>query len=308
MGKALTMLAALASGRGANHPAAARRCSLQSQTLRYARLNMGATIIRCAACAMLFVTALTAPAFAQDTAADGDECKPACRLGFECVNGECVAEQCKPACRAGFTCIDGECKSACNPPCASNERCTETAQCVRLTRSRPIEHSDEEQSEKPPVKQAPKSDEYKPSATRIYIGPMLFALGNPYGPGLLTDFGATLAFDFSPDESRVFFIGFRTGFVGDSSGVLGAFDLDLGIRPRLVAVGENAFSLVIGGGLGGGFISANGGVGFFHLPARFGVSFDFGGFTLQALVGPALLVGRSALGAVESSVEVGGRF
>jgi hypothetical protein len=258
--------------------------------------------------ALLFAAALTTTAQAQDATTDDAECKPACRLGFECVDGECVAEQCKPACRAGFTCIDGECKSACNPPCASNERCTEAAQCVRLARPRPVEHSDEEQTEKPPVKQAPKGDEYMPSGTRIYIGPMLFGLANPFGSGLLTDFGATLAFDFSPDESRVFFIGFRTGFVGDSSGVLGAFDLDLGIRPRLVAVGENAFALVIGGGLGGGFITANGGVGFFHLPARFGVSFDFGGFTLQALVGPALLVAHSALGAVESSVEIGGRF
>jgi hypothetical protein len=268
---------------------------------------MGSAIKR-AALTFTFAIALTTTVGAQD-AVDEAECKPPCRLGFDCVKGECVAEQCKPACRAGFTCIDGECKSACNPPCGSNERCTDSGECVRLARARPPQRADDDEGhEEKRTQEAPKSDAYKPSATRIYVGPMLFALGNPIGPGLLTDFGATLAFDFHPDDSRVFFVGFRTGFVGDSSGVLGAFDLDLGIRPRLVASGDNAFALVVGGGIGGGFITASGGVGFFHLPARFGVCFDFGGFTLQALVGPALLVARSALGAVESSVEVGGRF
>ena len=43
---------------------------------------------------------------------------------------------CKPACRSGYVCVDGECKSACNPPCASNERCTAKAACVRLSTER----------------------------------------------------------------------------------------------------------------------------------------------------------------------------
>jgi len=37
---------------------------------------------------------------------------------------------CVPACRSGYMCYQGQCVSACNPPCAANERCTENAQCV----------------------------------------------------------------------------------------------------------------------------------------------------------------------------------
>lgn len=39
-------------------------------------------------------------------------------------------EECFPACRAGYLCHEGSCVSACNPPCAGNERCTAEAQCV----------------------------------------------------------------------------------------------------------------------------------------------------------------------------------
>lgn len=38
--------------------------------------------------------------------------------------------QCAPDCRSGYVCEEGQCVSACNPPCASGERCTAEAECV----------------------------------------------------------------------------------------------------------------------------------------------------------------------------------
>jgi len=43
---------------------------------------------------------------------------------------EISAAECRPECRAGYTCIDGACVSACNPPCASDEKCTAERECV----------------------------------------------------------------------------------------------------------------------------------------------------------------------------------
>lgn len=39
-------------------------------------------------------------------------------------------EECLPACRRGYVCVRGECVSACNPPCADGEVCTEERECV----------------------------------------------------------------------------------------------------------------------------------------------------------------------------------
>lgn len=39
------------------------------------------------------------------------------------------AETCQPACRKGYVCVKGACVSACNPPCATGERCTGTGEC-----------------------------------------------------------------------------------------------------------------------------------------------------------------------------------
>ena len=96
-------------------------------------------------------------------------CKPSCRNGFTCREGECIAicdppcpqgahcssqgecvadyvaapvapqpvaprsahpAICQPACRSGFTCIDGECVSACNPPCSANQVCSQGRECI----------------------------------------------------------------------------------------------------------------------------------------------------------------------------------
>lgn len=38
--------------------------------------------------------------------------------------------QCRPSCRTGYVCVDGECVSACNPPCAAEETCTAEGECV----------------------------------------------------------------------------------------------------------------------------------------------------------------------------------
>lgn len=42
-----------------------------------------------------------------------------------------VAEECFPACRNGFFCLQGQCRSACNPPCNPGDQCQEDGQCTR---------------------------------------------------------------------------------------------------------------------------------------------------------------------------------
>lgn len=42
-----------------------------------------------------------------------------------------AAPACAPPCREGFTCLQGKCVSACNPPCAANERCTSDRRCLK---------------------------------------------------------------------------------------------------------------------------------------------------------------------------------
>src|SRR5690349_4017683 len=106
---------------------------------------------------------LAAPgAHAQD---DEKECQPGCRLGFECKEGTCVRAECRPACRKDFVCVDGECKSRCNPPCASNERCTDQAECVRMSSRRPDTETPtvNETPEPKPVEHAGLSEKYRPS-------------------------------------------------------------------------------------------------------------------------------------------------
>lgn len=41
-----------------------------------------------------------------------------------------TTSECVPACRQGFTCVQGACVAGCNPPCAASESCTELGQCV----------------------------------------------------------------------------------------------------------------------------------------------------------------------------------
>ncbi|HXK18678.1 MAG TPA: hypothetical protein VNG33_12795, partial [Polyangiaceae bacterium] len=45
------------------------------------------------------------------------------------ASGSKAAAACFPACRSAYVCLEGRCVSACNPPCAANERCTAAATC-----------------------------------------------------------------------------------------------------------------------------------------------------------------------------------
>jgi hypothetical protein len=40
------------------------------------------------------------------------------------------AQECFPACREAYICIEGQCVSACNPPCDPGEKCTAEGACV----------------------------------------------------------------------------------------------------------------------------------------------------------------------------------
>ncbi len=42
-----------------------------------------------------------------------------------------AGSECKPACRSGFVCIDGQCVSECNPPCSGDRQCR-GGECVRV--------------------------------------------------------------------------------------------------------------------------------------------------------------------------------
>lgn len=90
------------------------------------------------------------------------------------------------------------------------------------------------------------------------------------------------------------------------------FDLDLGFRFRFHETKTGAAGLILGSGIGAGTIWVNApgvaNVPFFHLPARIGPFFDSGAFTLEILLGAAALFNKSALGAFESSIELGARF
>jgi hypothetical protein len=41
-----------------------------------------------------------------------------------------AAQECAPACRTGYLCMEGQCVSACNPPCAAWELCTANGECI----------------------------------------------------------------------------------------------------------------------------------------------------------------------------------
>jgi hypothetical protein len=48
------------------------------------------------------------------------------------------ADDCLPACRSGYVCVQATCVSACNPPCADTERCTEAGECVAREQPPPV--------------------------------------------------------------------------------------------------------------------------------------------------------------------------
>ncbi len=160
-------------------------------------------------------------------------------------------------------------------------------------------------------------DANEPSRFRVYAGPILWV---PFEANNFDIFalGGTVAFQYYPERHRVFFFGGRLAFLGDPQGIgyryVGGFaDAEVGVRPRLVARGRNAFALVLSGGVGGEFISALGlavpTTGFVHLSLRAGLGFDLGAFTMDAIAGPTMFAnGDGAAGAVEALVEVGIRF
>jgi len=86
--------------------------------------------------AALLLTIQTAPARAQDDDTDASDEFGQPNLddvGDEATqpekDAEKATEQCAPACRAGFECVDGQCVSQCNPPCGEGRVCTEERKC-----------------------------------------------------------------------------------------------------------------------------------------------------------------------------------
>lgn len=269
---------------------------------------MGSFMFRRALLAILVAITLVSSALAQDATDDDVDCRPACRLGFECVKGACVAEQCKPSCRSGFICIEGECKSPCNPPCGSNERCTDKAECVRLAPAR-IDPDDTQPTTPPRARpNSDSSDKYHPAGGRVYGGLAIFAIGNAFGPGIITTFGGSLALDGHLGADNLFYVGARIMIVGNA-GVIGLFDLDFGLRGHVEIGRDSAVILTLGSGLGGGFVSSSlGSTAFFHLPLRLGIGVDVNAFTAEALAGPAFIAGSGTLGAFESMIQIGIRW
>jgi hypothetical protein len=136
---------------------------------------------------------------------------------------------------------------------------------------------------------------------------MTFAIGNAYGPGLLTVFGGSFAIDAYFGDTRLFYAGVRLGAVGDAGGVLAMADVDFGVRPRVELGGNMAVSFIAGGGLGLGLLIPYV-APLFHMPLRLGIGFDAGPFTAELVGGPALYAAKGALGAFESVAEIGVRF
>ena len=157
-------------------------------------------------------------------------------------------------------------------------------------------------------------DAYAPSRFRVYAGPALWV---PFYINDVYAIGGTVAFQWSFDARRVFFVGGRVAILEDPQGIGaryygGIFDAEIGARPRLVTHGQSAFALVASGGAGGAFINCSCSAptqGFAHLALRAGVGFDAGAFTMDALGGIALLANDTGFGGTtEVVVDFGARF
>jgi hypothetical protein len=151
---------------------------------------------------------------------------------------------------------------------------------------------------------------YKPSAARVEGGPILFA-----GAYDLWGVGGNVSVHYALGEKRLVFVGGRIAFLGGAESGYGGYggiaDAEIGLRPRIVEGRAGAFAFVLAGGVGGAFIASNylsSPVGFFHLAARVGPSFDIGAFALDVLAGPAMLANGAAAGAFECVVDLGVRF
>ncbi len=107
-----------------------------------------------------------APSTSPPPAAAPEEgsCIPACRAGYTCNRGECVAwsgeappavpapasSECIPACRGGYVCSDGACvgegeaageveaprSTQCVPACEGGQVCTPQAECLEASEAR----------------------------------------------------------------------------------------------------------------------------------------------------------------------------
>lgn len=72
---------------------------------------------------------LSAPAFAQPRPGTKSTAAVTTRP-VAAASSAPAADDCFPTCRAGYVCVRGQCVSSCNPPCAANESCNTTGQCV----------------------------------------------------------------------------------------------------------------------------------------------------------------------------------
>lgn len=212
--------------------------------------------------------------------------------------------ECRPTCRTGFVCVDDQCVSACNPPCDTGEQCTDGTCQVRVQKPRMSSTRWDDRPSRTDPSDGPKRTEptNAPATGRFYVGPtfsILWVAG--------TIWGGTLAVD--ADVGNSFYLGVRGSMLSDSSGVFTAIDLDYGFRIRGYQAGRSSAGFMIGSGLGAGVLVA--GVQMLpllHVPLRMGPFIDAGAFTIEFVVGPTVIMNKSALVMFESTVELGARF
>jgi hypothetical protein len=152
-----------------------------------------------------------------------------------------------------------------------------------------------------------KRRKYVPSVWRLYAGPAAYglAVNGVFGAAG----GVTLAIHVHPEEARVLLLGLRGVILADQSGVLGQVNADIGARILLHGsrVGIGLVGFITPGAL---VVSSDvtGAVGAFHFGALLGPYFDFGAFTFEPLLGPAVIAQKGAVGVFESTLDFGVRF
>lgn len=71
-----------------------------------------------------------------------------------------LAQDCVPACRSGFVCLQGLCKSRCNPACPSGTECLDTGECAPIAPPPPGAQSNQNQALPPPPPPPPPEPTY----------------------------------------------------------------------------------------------------------------------------------------------------
>jgi hypothetical protein len=216
-------------------------------------------LLRIGAFAWLCWAVLSAPvradelegeATGSERAADASEAQGA-------VDAECI-----PSCRRGFVCVAGACVSACNPPCAAHERCTEALECVSREPPAAYAPASPPSPSAPQASPGPQPESQQPAKPPSRRGPSIAAglefgwatsgypsvefdngvAGTPFMRGNIFTAGSAFQFDYGVSE-RVF-IGLRLGLgrvvnsENDSS-----IGLQVGVGPSVTVFASRAFFL-----------------------------------------------------------------